>query len=58
MVTLNTSSDLPKSKKQIISLHSLPYDLLLNISQYLDLRDIHSLQLVSPIPKPVDVEQS
>jgi hypothetical protein len=48
MVTLSPCSDLPKNKSQIMPLHNLPYDLLLNISQYLDLHDIHILQLVSP----------
>jgi hypothetical protein len=32
------------------SLHNLPYDLLLNISQYLDARDVDSLLLVSLSP--------
>lgn len=32
----------------MLKLHSLPYDLLLNIAQYLDLHDVHALQLVSP----------
>ena len=32
-----------------MSLHTLPYDLLLNITFYLDLRDIHALHLVSVV---------
>lgn len=30
-----------------MGLGTLPYDLLLNISTYLDLRDVHALHLVS-----------
>ena len=59
MVMLSTCSDLPKNnlKNQIMPLHNLPYDLLLNISQYLDLHDIYALQLVSLI-FVLHVEQS
>ena len=32
-----------------MALYNLPYDLLLNISQYLSVREIHALQLVSHI---------
>jgi len=31
-----------------MGLSTLPYDLLLNIATYLDLRDVHALHLVSP----------
>jgi hypothetical protein len=30
-----------------MALHTLPYDLLLNIAHYLDLQDVHALHLVS-----------
>jgi|HubBroStandDraft_6_1064221.scaffolds.fasta_scaffold3953246_1 hypothetical protein len=30
-----------------MGLHNLPYDLLLNVAQYLDLKDVHALQVVS-----------
>ena len=33
-----------------MGLGTLPYDLLLNISTYLDLRDVHALHLVSGEP--------
>ena len=33
----------------MLTLHTLPYDLLLNIALYLNLRDVHALQLVSLI---------
>jgi hypothetical protein len=57
MVMLSACSDLPKNKNQIMPLHNLPYDLLLNISQYLDLHDIYALQLVSLV-FVLHVEQS
>jgi hypothetical protein len=50
MVAPNTTKDSTKDKSQaeMPTLHSLPYDLLLNIVQFLvDLRDVHALQLVS-----------
>jgi len=31
----------------MLNLQYLPYDLLLNITQYIDLPDVHALQLVS-----------
>jgi hypothetical protein len=43
--TKDSSKD--KSQTKMPSLHNLPYDLLLAIAQYVDLRDIHALQLVS-----------
>ena len=32
-----------------MGLNTLPYDLLLNIASYLELRDIHALHLVSSL---------
>jgi hypothetical protein len=48
MVAPSTTNP-PKDKGQaeMPNLHNLPYDLLLNIAQYLDLSDVHALQLVS-----------
>jgi hypothetical protein len=49
MVAESTTKDSSKDKSQaeMPNLQNLPYDLLLNIAQYVDLRDIHALQLVS-----------
>lgn len=40
----NGSTDTPQER---MTLNTLPYDLLLNVAQHLDLRDIQSVQLVS-----------
>jgi hypothetical protein len=49
MLTSSTTKSLSKDKSQaeMPNLQNLPYDLLLNIAQYVDLRDVHALQLVS-----------
>jgi len=43
------SSSAPPSKPtdEEMVLQTLPYDLLLNVAQYLDLQDVHALQIVS-----------
>jgi hypothetical protein len=46
----SSSPEIPKGTKAIegeMGLGTLPYDLLLNIATYLDLRDVHALHLVS-----------
>ncbi|KAL0955539.1 hypothetical protein HGRIS_001775 [Hohenbuehelia grisea] len=40
-----TQSSTEGEDNSIMSLHTLPYDLLLNIAYYLDLRDVHTLHL-------------
>lgn len=49
MVVLNTTTSNHRLNEwsHDMPLHNLPYDLLLNVAQYLDLREIHALQLVS-----------
>lgn len=37
----------PGDTQEMISLATLPYDLLLNIARHLELRDIYALQFVS-----------
>ncbi|KAH9927765.1 uncharacterized protein B0H18DRAFT_272386 [Fomitopsis serialis] len=41
----STSNDTTDAQQENMSLNTLPYDLLLNVAQHLDLRDIHALQL-------------
>jgi hypothetical protein len=38
-----------KAEDEKMGLNTLPYDLLLNIASYLELRDIHALHLVSSL---------
>ena len=38
-----------KNEDEKMGLNTLPYDLLLNIASYLELRDIHALHLVSSL---------
>lgn len=47
--SVNTSAKKDHQDSGEMSLYNLPYDLLLNISQYLAVREIHALQLVSHI---------
>lgn len=49
MLASSTTKGISKDKSQaeMPNLQNLPYDLLLNIAQYVDLRDVHALQLVS-----------
>src|ERR1700722_7471890 len=47
MLTLSSIQGDVKNSDEEMDLHTLPYDLLLNIVQYLDLKDLHSLQVVS-----------
>ncbi len=45
LVNINTeSTEMPRDR---MTLHLLPYDLLFNVAQNLELRDVHALQLVS-----------
>lgn len=37
-----------------MTLHLLPYDLLFNVAQHLELTDIYALQLVSPLAPKID----
>ena len=48
-MSANLSSDLGDTSQDmpVISLATLPYDLLLNIARHLELLDIYALQLVS-----------
>jgi hypothetical protein len=41
------STEQVKTSDGQMVLQTLPYDLLLNVAQYLDLRDVHALQVVS-----------
>ena len=43
------SSSKGKEPEEVMGLSKLPYDMLLNIATYLELRDVYSLQLVSSI---------
>jgi hypothetical protein len=49
MLDSSSCSEPPKEKdrEEEMALHTLPYDLLLNIAHYLDLQDVHALHLVS-----------
>ena len=47
MLTLSSIQGDVKNSDEEMALHTLPYDLLLNVVQYLDLKDLHSLQVVS-----------
>lgn len=47
-MSLCTSDETTDAQQENMSLNTLPYDLLLNVAQHLDLRDVHALQLVSP----------
>lgn len=38
-----------ENSKERMSLQNLPYDLLLNVAQHLELRDIQAMQLVRTI---------
>ena len=54
-MSLSTSDESTDAQPENMSLNTLPYDLLLNVAQHLDLRDIQALQLVSPgrvMPEP------
>lgn len=46
MLTPVHTREVAEAARDRMSLHSLPYDLLLNVAQNLSLRDIHALQLV------------
>ena len=50
----NTTSEVPERPRDRMTLHLLPYDLLFNVAQHLELTDIYALQLVSPPAPKID----
>lgn len=46
---VNAVSEVTETTRDRATLHLLPYDLLFNVAQHLELRDIYALQLVRSI---------